>query len=37
MASSAANKPFQAYGGPMVAGFSDDQLASQDMIRDRAT
>jgi hypothetical protein len=31
-----ANQPYQAYGGPRIADFSDDQYAGFDMVRDQA-
>lgn len=35
-ANAATSKPYQAYGGPRIAGFADDQLAGFDMVRNQA-
>jgi len=35
-ASKLASQPYQSYGGPTVAGFSDDQLGSFDLTRQNA-
>lgn len=32
-----ANEPYQPYGGPRVAGFTADQTAGQDFLRDNVT
>jgi hypothetical protein len=35
-ANSIVNDPYEAYSGPRIAGFSDDQLAGFDMVREQA-
>lgn len=36
MANNVANQPYQGYGGPRVADFSDDQYKAFDMVRGQA-